>query len=365
MGPVPEARTTSSTREVDLVLGKHYKATEEHTHQAVGHGPAPGGSPGGRGDRQRRALQPSAAPQTAASTRSSTPPRRPHDAAANAHPVAPEPAPAPAPVIRPASVTLARSPRRTSTPTRTRPSRSPRPSLAAASTGRSSPASARFVPPCRPGRREPRRRAAQRDLRPAPRRIARRQRGHRRHRRRRARRRRDLRSRADGPMQFLPSTWKAYAKDGNGDGKSNQQNIFDAALTTRDPLRGSRPGPARSLVAGHRDPAVQQLDGVREQRPRVRPQLLTGLRSESGPRLLLRQECLQRSGIHRHVGSAHEFACGMHRELRSADVDGREPGAGGSRTDRRSAGQIRAMDVALSRNPRGVTCEREVACHGI
>ncbi len=33
-------------------------------------------------------------------------------------------------------------------------------------------------------------------------------------------------------MQFLPSTWKAYAADGNGDGKSDPQNIFDAALTT-------------------------------------------------------------------------------------------------------------------------------------
>lgn len=38
--------------------------------------------------------------------------------------------------------------------------------------------------------------------------------------------------RAVGPMQFLPSTWKAYAADGNGDGKSDPQNIFDAALTT-------------------------------------------------------------------------------------------------------------------------------------
>lgn len=42
--------------------------------------------------------------------------------------------------------------------------------------------------------------------------------------------------RAVGPMQFLPSTWKAYAKDGNGDGKSDPQNIFDAALTTANYL---------------------------------------------------------------------------------------------------------------------------------
>lgn len=38
--------------------------------------------------------------------------------------------------------------------------------------------------------------------------------------------------RAVGPMQFLPSTWKHYAADGNGDGKIDPQNLFDAALTT-------------------------------------------------------------------------------------------------------------------------------------
>ncbi|TSE02208.1 murein transglycosylase [Skermania sp. ID1734] len=38
--------------------------------------------------------------------------------------------------------------------------------------------------------------------------------------------------RAVGPMQFLPETWKRYGSDGNGDGKADPQNIFDAALTT-------------------------------------------------------------------------------------------------------------------------------------
>ena len=38
--------------------------------------------------------------------------------------------------------------------------------------------------------------------------------------------------RAVGPMQFLPETWKHYEADGNGDGKSDPQNIYDAALTT-------------------------------------------------------------------------------------------------------------------------------------
>lgn len=38
--------------------------------------------------------------------------------------------------------------------------------------------------------------------------------------------------RAVGPMQFLPETWKKYGADGNGDGKIDPQNLFDAALTT-------------------------------------------------------------------------------------------------------------------------------------
>ncbi len=38
--------------------------------------------------------------------------------------------------------------------------------------------------------------------------------------------------RAEGPMQFLPETWRKYGVDGNGDGKADPQNLFDAALTT-------------------------------------------------------------------------------------------------------------------------------------
>jgi outer membrane biosynthesis protein TonB len=36
--------------------------------------------------------------------------------------------------------------------------------------------------------------------------------------------------RAVGPMQFIPSTWAGYAADGNDDGQSNPNNIYDATV---------------------------------------------------------------------------------------------------------------------------------------
>ncbi|MFF5478727.1 lytic transglycosylase domain-containing protein [Streptomyces sp. NPDC012935] len=36
--------------------------------------------------------------------------------------------------------------------------------------------------------------------------------------------------RAVGPMQFIPSTWEWAGRDGNGDGKKDPNNIYDAAL---------------------------------------------------------------------------------------------------------------------------------------
>ncbi len=33
-----------------------------------------------------------------------------------------------------------------------------------------------------------------------------------------------------GPMQFLPGTWSRYASDGDGDGRADPQNLYDATL---------------------------------------------------------------------------------------------------------------------------------------
>lgn len=48
--------------------------------------------------------------------------------------------------------------------------------------------------------------------------------------------------RAVGPMQFVPSTWREVGRDGNGDGKADPNNIWDASL-----------GAASYLCANHRD----------------------------------------------------------------------------------------------------------------
>ncbi|MFC4608666.1 lytic murein transglycosylase [Streptomyces maoxianensis] len=48
--------------------------------------------------------------------------------------------------------------------------------------------------------------------------------------------------RAVGPMQFIPSTWATWGSDGNGDGRSDPGNVYDAALAA-----------GRYLCAGGRD----------------------------------------------------------------------------------------------------------------
>ncbi|MFE3604123.1 lytic murein transglycosylase [Streptomyces sp. NPDC059142] len=52
--------------------------------------------------------------------------------------------------------------------------------------------------------------------------------------------------RAVGPMQFIPSTWATWGQDGNGDGRKDPNNIYDAALAA-----------AYYLCAGDRDLSVE------------------------------------------------------------------------------------------------------------
>ncbi|MBL8775658.1 MAG: lytic murein transglycosylase [Acidimicrobiales bacterium] len=47
---------------------------------------------------------------------------------------------------------------------------------------------------------------------------------------------------AVGPMQFIPSTWARWGRDGNGDGVANPQNLYDAALSAAAYLCASGPG---------------------------------------------------------------------------------------------------------------------------
>ncbi|MEV8593027.1 lytic murein transglycosylase [Streptomyces sp. NPDC052012] len=51
--------------------------------------------------------------------------------------------------------------------------------------------------------------------------------------------------RAVGPMQFIPSTWAVWGIDGNGDGRADPHNVFDAALAA-----------GHYLCAGGRDLSV-------------------------------------------------------------------------------------------------------------
>ena len=61
---------------------------------------------------------------------------------------------------------------------------------------------------------------------------------------------------ATGPMQFLPSTWRSYAQDGNGDGVSDINNVDDAIFGAANYLRAcGYPNVQRSLWGYNRSTA--------------------------------------------------------------------------------------------------------------
>jgi len=58
--------------------------------------------------------------------------------------------------------------------------------------------------------------------------------------------------RAVGPMQFIPSSWKSIARDGNGDGNPDVHNAYDAALGTATYLCRAVPQGGLDLEPGLR-----------------------------------------------------------------------------------------------------------------
>ena len=73
-------------------------------------------------------------------------------------------------------------------------------------------------------------------------------------------------ARAMGPMQFLPGTWARYASDGDGDGKADVAEPLRLDAGRRPVPVQRRPQPARPVAGDDRDPALQQLDGLRPER---------------------------------------------------------------------------------------------------
>ncbi|NKI43051.1 lytic transglycosylase domain-containing protein [Streptomyces physcomitrii] len=67
--------------------------------------------------------------------------------------------------------------------------------------------------------------------------------------------------RAVGPMQFLPTTWARWGADGNGDGRRDPDNVFDAALAAGHYLCA---GPRDLSVPADLDRAVLSYNHSRE-----------------------------------------------------------------------------------------------------
>ncbi len=77
---------------------------------------------------------------------------------------------------------------------------------------------------------------------------------------------------AVGPMQFIPSTWRRWERDGNGDGVADPNNVYDAAATAAHYLCASGPMQTDDDMTP-RVPQLQPLGRVCRHRPRIRPPL--------------------------------------------------------------------------------------------
>ncbi|GIM47688.1 hypothetical protein DNHGIG_32370 [Collibacillus ludicampi] len=73
---------------------------------------------------------------------------------------------------------------------------------------------------------------------------------------------------AEGPMQFMPSTFAAYAVDGDGDGKADIQDVADAIFTAAHMLAedGFNKNPRQAIYAyNHSDAYVNHVLGLAQQ----------------------------------------------------------------------------------------------------
>lgn len=71
---------------------------------------------------------------------------------------------------------------------------------------------------------------------------------------------------ATGPMQFMPSTWRAYGIDGNGDGKADISDVTDAIYTAANYLAKSGADEGRISQAlfnyNHSKSYVNLVEGI-------------------------------------------------------------------------------------------------------
>ncbi|MEU6655940.1 hypothetical protein ABZ904_42930 [Streptomyces sp. NPDC046900] len=121
--------------------------------------------------------------------------------------------------------------------------------------------------------------------------------------------------RAVGPMQFLPSTWKHWGADGNGDGVANPNNIYDAALAA-----------GHYLCAGERD-----------------------LGTAAGLERAILSYNYSRDYLDLVLGWMEYYLRGVHTVPDGKGVVPRSPGAGSDTPATRPVGEIRRPGAAPDR----------------